>query len=602
MPRFALSSLLAALLVLHGKPLFAEPPRGACVPWITYEAEEMTIRDGSIIGPPELAADKNKHQPPSPAMESSGRRCVQLDKPGASVQFTARAEANAIVVRYSLPDSPDGAGLDSQLALSINGAEAAVLPITSKYSWRYGPYPFVNDPGKGNPRNFYDEVRFKGLTIHRNDAVKISRINPDLRCLIDFVDLEDVPAPLAAPAGALDVTAAPYGADPAATSDATAAFRKCLEDAGRQSPKTVWIPAGTYLISGDLNIPGGITVQGAGMWHSTLVGDPAKYNLPHKAGERQRVRINGTGSNIHLADFAIIGKLNYRNDDEANDGLGETFGAGSSISRLWIEHTKTGAWIVNSSGLLVEDCRFRNTIADGINLCVGMRASTIKNCTARGCGDDGFAIWPATYTAQKYAPGLNVIKNCTASLCSLGNGAGIYGGESNTVQDCLFQDVPFGCGILIAGTFPIGENKFSGTTIVRRCDILRCGGFDSGWNAWRGAVTICPQNNDISGLEIDHVNLSDSLSYALQFANPGGKKTLSGTTLHDIAITNFGVAVAKASKTPYCDGASAIAGKAPGPVTFNNLTINGELMKPDSETLIALPAAASATPPVSQTK
>jgi hypothetical protein len=575
-------TLLSFVLVLAAASSHlarAETPRGAAAPWITYEAEEMTINGGSIIGPPETAPDQNKQPPPIPAMEASGRRCVQLDHPGASVQFRARAEANSIVVRYSLPDSPDGAGLDSQLALSINGAEAATLPITSKYSWRYGPYPFVNDPSKGNPRNFFDEVRCKGLPFHKNDVVKISRTDAKTACLIDLVDLEEVAPPLPAPPSSLDATNPDYGADPTGATDATAALRKCLEAAGRQTSKIVWIPAGVYLVAGDLNVPAGVTVQGAGMWQTTLVGDPAKYNLPHKAGERQRVRINGTGNDIHLADFAIVGKLNYRNDEEANDGIGETFGTGSSISRLWIEHTKTGAWIVNSSGLTVEDCRFRNTIADGINFCVGMRDSTIKNCTARGVGDDGFAIWPATYRPQKFAPGHNVIQNCSASLCSLGNGLGVYGGESNIVQDCVVQDVPFGCGLLVSGTFPIGDNKFSGTTMVRRCDIRRCGGSDSNWNAWRGALTICPQNNDIDGLEIDHIAISDSLSYAIQFANPGGKKSLSRATLQDIDISRFGLAVAKASDLPVHEGVTAIGGKAVGSVEFRNLTIDGGVVR-----------------------
>ena len=112
-----------------------------------------------------------------------------------------------------------------------------------------------------------------------------------------------------------------------------------------------------------------VVIRGAGMWYSTLVGvdDYTPDN---------RVAIYGNGSNVSLADFAILGKLNYRNDSEANDGIGGSFGTGSSIRNIWVEHTKTGAWLVNSDGLVVEGCRFRDTIADGINLCVGMRNTT----------------------------------------------------------------------------------------------------------------------------------------------------------------------------------------------------------------------------------
>jgi len=89
------------------------------------------------------------------------------------------------------------------------------------------------------------------------------------------------------------------------------------------------------------------------MWHTTFVGDPAQY-----VNERRRVRFNGAGSDIHFADFAILGKLDHRLDYQANDGFSEFFGTNSSLTRVWVEHTKTGAWIANSDGMVIEDCRF----------------------------------------------------------------------------------------------------------------------------------------------------------------------------------------------------------------------------------------------------
>ena len=77
---------------------------------------------------------------------------------------------------------------------------------------------------------------------------------------------------------------------------------------------------------------------------------------PHGASEFKL-----TGSQIHLADFAIVGKLNYRNDQEPNDGIvgGGAGCADSSVSRVWVEHTKVGIWIYNGTHLLIEGCRFR---------------------------------------------------------------------------------------------------------------------------------------------------------------------------------------------------------------------------------------------------
>src|ERR1017187_3478640 len=164
-----------------------------------------------------------------------------------------------------------------------------------------------------------------------------------------------------------------------------------------------------------INLPSNVTIQGAGMWYATLLGDASQYNTSYN-----RVTLSGGGSNIHLSDFAILGKLNYRSDGDPNDGLFGTYGTGSTISRVWVEHTKVGAWLVNSSGLVVDGCRFRNTIADGCNLAVGMRGTIVTNCTTRGTGDDCFAIWPQTGGAagvpQVYTPGFNTFTHCTAQV------------------------------------------------------------------------------------------------------------------------------------------------------------------------------------------
>ena len=79
-----------------------------------------------------------------------------------------------------------------------------------------------------------------------------------------------------------------------------------------------------------------------------------------------------------------------------NDGLGGSYGTGSTISRIWVEHTKTGAWIQNSQGLVVDGCRFRDTIADGINSTVGCRARRSPTARPGARATIAFAMWPAT--------------------------------------------------------------------------------------------------------------------------------------------------------------------------------------------------------------
>jgi hypothetical protein len=513
----------------------AQEKRGADIPWTTYEAENMQT-NGAILGP--------IYSPFQVETESSGQKCVKLSSAGQYVEFTSTLHANSIVVRYSLPDKSNGNGTHATLGLSINGKLIQQHKISSSYSWLYGVYPFTNDPSVGKPRNFYDEMRITDIQVEKGDVIRIQwddlQEDDAAYCIIDLADLENIAPPIHAPANSLSMTDKSFLATDF-TDDYTDALRKCIAKAV-ESGKSVWIPVGTFKIAGDIILPAQVTIQGAGMWHSILMGDKKLY-----ANENKRIRLKGNGDNIHLADFAIVGQLNYRSDTEANDGIVGYYGANSTISRLWIEHTKVGIWVENSRNLQVYACRFRNTLADGINFCVGMTQSTIKNCTARGTGDDCFAIWPATFGRQEFSPGQNLITHCTAQLPFLANGAAIYGGESNKVSHCSFRDISPGSAILISTTFPTESkeknilNNFSGTTVVENCDIKTSGGFDHTWG-WRAAVEICLDKRNIAGIEMHNLNIEHSISNGLSVIATSKKiGTLSNTTLKNIHISTYGI-------------------------------------------------------------
>jgi hypothetical protein len=507
------------------------------MPWTTYEAEGMKT-NGLVLGP--------RYDPNLVETESSGQQCVKLAAAGDYLEFTAEGKANALVVRYSLPDAKEGGGTNAGLYLYVNGAKVRTMAFTSRYSWLYGKYPFSNQPVEGKPRNFYDELRIKDLNIGRNDVIRLQRSDADAAyCIVDLVDLEDVPGPLPAPGNSLCVL--DFGADKNGKIDATGALRTCVAEAQRQS-KTVWVPAGDYKLTGEILVPSSVTIQGAGMWHTTFVGDSALYDQ-----SARRVRFKLAGRNIHLADFSIMGRLNYRNDNEPNDGIVGAGCADSSVSNVWLEHTKVGIWIYNGVNLSIEGCRFRNLVADGVNLCVGTSGTVIQNCTARGTGDDCFAIWPAAsdqgFVGRGPPSGNNVIRRCTGQLPFLANGAAIYGGASNRIEDCRFTDIGTGCGILISTTFPTSDenrkidNNFSGTTVVRNCELLRCGGYDHSW-AWRGSLQICMDRRSISGLTVSAVTIKDSISSGMTIVAPGspkGEGTLSDASIENVSIINSGI-------------------------------------------------------------
>ncbi|MDB5221864.1 MAG: hypothetical protein JWN83_531 [Chitinophagaceae bacterium] len=514
----------------------AKEKPGADIPWTTVEAENMKT-NGTIMGPKYTAFQVET--------ESSGQKCVKLSA-GQYVEFISTINANSIVIRFSLPDKKEGDGTQSTLGIYKNEKLVKHHKTSSQYSRLYGVYPFTNNPAAGKSRNFYDEIRLTDIQIEKGDVIRVQQDNAEKDnaeyCIIDLVDLENIAPPLKAPSNSLSVTDQSFmGKD--FTDDYTEVFRKCIAKAV-ETGKSVWIPTGTFKITGDITLPANVTVQGAGMWYAVLTGDATLYK-----NVNNRVRLVGNGSNIHLSDFAIIGKLNYRNDRESNDGIVGSYGTSSTISRLWIEHTKVGMWIENSSNLQVEGCRLRNTIADGINFCVGMTQSTIKNCTTRGTGDDCFAIWPAVFKSQQYSPGHNLITYCTAQLPFLANGAAIYGGESNKIENCSFVDISPGSAILISTTFPTESkdkkinNNFSGTTVVENCNIQTSGGFDHEWD-WRAAVEICIDKRNISGIEISNLNIENSLSNGISvIAKTENEKAtvLSNVILKNINVSTYGI-------------------------------------------------------------
>src|SRR5215472_2328601 len=104
---------LTALLFLGTSLYSLQASTGANVPWITYEAEDMTINGGTLIGPPTQAASLAATVTNSIQMEASGGEAVELTGTGQYVEFTAQAAANAIVVRYCVPDTINGGGTNS---------------------------------------------------------------------------------------------------------------------------------------------------------------------------------------------------------------------------------------------------------------------------------------------------------------------------------------------------------------------------------------------------------------------------------------------------------------------------------------------------------
>lgn len=121
----------------------ARATAGAHVPFTEYAAEDGKT-NGTVIGPDRAYGTL--------AAEVVGRQAVRLDAKGEYVEVTLKKAANAVNVRYSIPDSADGKGLDASLGVYVNGRRSGSLALTSRYSWYYGQYPWTNNPADGGRR------------------------------------------------------------------------------------------------------------------------------------------------------------------------------------------------------------------------------------------------------------------------------------------------------------------------------------------------------------------------------------------------------------------------------------------------------------------
>ncbi|HEY0736577.1 MAG TPA: glycosyl hydrolase family 28-related protein [Herpetosiphonaceae bacterium] len=499
-------------------PTLVPGSRGATVPWIEYEAESGSTNAGQI--PTSRIFGQI-------ASEASGRRAVQLSSVGQYVQFTSSQAANSIVVRYVIPDAPNGGGIDATISLYVDGTFRQKLDLTSRYAWSYGGETgSLNDPGAVGAHHFFDESRALVGDIPAGATVKLQKDGDDSAAyyIIDLIDLEQVGAQKTMPADFISI--ADCGATPDDGSDDGQAIQECINTARSQN-KGVWIPAGTFDSNAQPQSNMGIaiadvTVRGAGMWYSTLRGPYARFHC--------------TGDNCRFADFAILGETVTRDDKNPENGFNGGAGSGSWMDSVWVEHTKVGWWVGAGSqnvtdGLVIKNSRFRNLFADGVNFTNGTSNSIVENSHFRNTGDDALATWAPSFDGPITAN--NTFRFNTIQLPWRANCLAIYGGRDHKIQDNLCYDVLTYPGILIAQEFD--AHPFGGTIRVERNSLVRAGG--PMWSQQHGALKINSAQGPISGLVVDDLIIDSPTYSGIHIQGPAN---LSNITLGNIYITNPG--------------------------------------------------------------
>ncbi len=493
---------IAVALWLGVLRVAAADSRGATVPWIEYQAENGTLAGGAkVVGPEQDFGTF--------AGEAVGREAVLLNQTNHSVSWTATGAANSIVVRYCIPDATAGGGIDATISLYINGTHKADIPVTSRHCWLYGDYNTQTDnPANGKPRKLYDESRmlFNGFAIAAGDQVMLRKDAADAAAYyyIDFIDLEQVGPPLPMPAGYISITATGQSWSPAVPNDSSSfadnAISQCISAVGQRKYSGIYIPPGTFCQANKI-IATNVKFQGAGMWYSTL----------YCPNQSEDPGWGATGFDINsdscqFSDLAITGWGGDRN--QGGKAFCNNAHKNTVLQRLWIEHSACGCWIGGSgesTNLLIQDCRIRNTGADGINLCNGCLNCTIRNCTARGTGDDAFAIWSAK-DLYPHPCINNLIINCTAEVPWRAACFAIYGGDGNKIQNCVGNDALTYPGLTVSSEFTPYQMD---SATVDGLTLNRCG--STYWDASQqfGSIWLYSVEAPFANVTIRNVDLFD---------------------------------------------------------------------------------------------
>ncbi|MBO3747869.1 carbohydrate-binding protein [Streptosporangiaceae bacterium NEAU-GS5] len=487
-----------AAAVLVGPALASVPAAaaavGAALAFTSYEAESGTLGGGATSV---TLTSAPATQYSSAALEASGHAYAHLGGSGQSVQWTntTGGPISAITIRLSIPDSASGGGITATLDLYVDNAFRQALNVNSKQTWLYEGNNNYNgnsqNPGDGNPRVFFDETRtfVTGAPIPAGGtfALKKDASNTATFYDIDVVDVENPPAALAQPANSISITSCgavadntpTNGAADGASVDSRAAIQSCINQAQSQG-KILWIPAGTFYVKGTQGLQAqGITIAGAGMWHSTIYRD-----VPLPNGTPLPALFNVTSCTVQ--NLHVDSNATSRASVDGAGGSMDTTGSNWVADGIWTQHTLSGFWASGTGGT-VRNSRLTTIWADGINLNnVSLGASVGDNLTAtnnfvRGTGDDAMAINSVNYNTdgsgnRTYYTPMSAITFTRNTIIAPwgGKGIGIYGGSGHDVEDNYISDTARYIG-LGAGRFGVNGNDLLSAT-VRGNVVVRSGG------------------------------------------------------------------------------------------------------------------------------
>lgn len=480
---------------------------GAKMPYTTHEAENASVENGATI---QQSTDME-----STAVEATNQTYVELLKKDAAVTFNVTEPANALNVRYTIPDGASG-----QLDVQVNGSSVGNLDLSSHSAWQYlkGDHEYDQAIDGSSARFRFDETRLllKDIQLKSGDKISLVKKKDDnVPYGIDFIELEQAPAPVAQ--GENSISIVDKGASANDDSDDTVALLAAVEEA-KASGKSVYIPEGRFNFDKQVNIEAdNLKISGAGVWHTQL-----HFTSDKRYGGGIVFGHNSNG--IELSNLYMDSNLTSRYKEDAQyKAISGTLGKNSHIHDIWVQHFEVGMWIGDydqtgnmkyTDGLIVENTRIRNNLADGINFAQGTKNSTVKNSNIRGNGDDGLAIWSSISDGTNAAAEENnKFLNNTIESGWRAAGIGIFGGKGHEISGNLIKDVFAGSGIRVNTVFA-GHNFDHNDNGIKIHDntILRSGTTNDLYNLHRGAIDFQQVRGTIKNVDVYDNKLLNTLA------------------------------------------------------------------------------------------
>ena len=523
---------------------------GAKMPYTTHEAENATVENGATI---QQSTDME-----STAVEATNQTYVELPKKDAAVTFNVTEPANALNVRYTIPDGASG-----QLDVQVNGSSVGNLDLSSHSAWQYlkGDHEYDQAIDGSSARFRFDETRLllKDIQLKSGDKISLVKKKDDnVPYGIDFIELEQAPAPVAQ--GENSISIVDKGASANDDSDDTAALLAAVEEA-KASGKSVYIPEGRFNFDKQVNIEAdNLKISGAGVWHTQL-----HFTSDKRYGGGIVFGHNSNG--IELSNLYMDSNLTSRyNEDAQYKAISGTLGKDSKIHDIWVQHFEVGMWIGDydqtgnmkyTDGLVVENARIRNNLADGINFAQGTKNSTVKNSNIRGNGDDGLAIWSSISNGTNAAAEENnKFLNNTIESGWRAAGIGIFGGKGHEISGNLIKDIFAGAGIRVNTVFA-GHNFDLNDSGIKIHDntILRSGTTNDLYNLHRGAIDFQQVRGIIKNVDVYDNKLLNTLADPVitknfeMGDNGNGEIRLSNNTIDNKATIVGAVSAVSPTKT-----------------------------------------------------